>query len=104
MELVTKQKCHERLYLLRPRHAEVESWYYILVPYDKLSVIKDFERRNTVSAKNHYRIIEYRDKHGAVKQVSGPGTDPPAEIVQWVYDNYGKDLIFFEFSFWSIDI
>jgi hypothetical protein len=93
MEVVTKQKCHERLYLLRPRRAEVESWYYILVPYDKISIIKDFERGNKVSAKNYYRFIEYRDEHGATKRLSGPGTDPPAHVVQWVYDNYGKDLL-----------
>ncbi len=94
MEIVTKQKCYERLYLLRPRKAEIKSWYYILVPYDKLPIVQEFERGIRLSAKHHYRFIECRNEYGVVNQVSGPGTDPPAEIVQWVYDNYGKSLFF----------
>jgi hypothetical protein len=95
MEAVTKQKCYEDMYLLRNKDGEREAWHYLLVSYDKISVIKDFERGRKVDLSNCCRYIEYRNEQGVVKRASGFGTDPPVHLVEWVYQNYGEEIFLF---------
>lgn len=91
MEVVTKQKCNEQLYFLRRKNGERDAWFYLLVLYDKISVIKDFEEGKNVNVKNYYRYIEYREK-GVVKRASDYGTKVSGKIAEFIDENYGKDF------------
>lgn len=90
MELVTKQKYHEHLCLLICKDAKGETWYYALVPNNKMPLIRDFKQGKKVCLNGCYRYIEYRDEHGVLQRATGPGKDPPNNIVKWINANYGK--------------
>ncbi len=94
MEIVTKQKCNEHMYLLRNKDGEREAWHYLLVLYDKIPIIKDFERGKKVDLRNCYRYIEYRNEQGMVKRASGFGTDPPLRLVEWIQEIYGEKIFY----------
>ena len=90
MELVTKQKYHEHVCLLRRKETEGETWNYVLVPHDKMSLIRDFGQGKKVSLNDCYRHIEYRDERGALQRATGLGKAPPDRFVEWIKENYGK--------------
>ena len=90
MEVVTKQKYHEHVYLLRRKDTKDETWHYVLVPHDQMSLIRDFEQGKKVSLNSCYRDIEYRDEHGVLQRATGLGKDPPDHLVKWINENYGK--------------
>ena len=90
MEVITKQKCHEHVYLLRYKYEERDAWYYLLTPYDKLPLIKKYEKGERVDLNGCYRPIEYRDEHGEIRRASGYGKDPPNQMIDWIKHHYGK--------------
>lgn len=90
MELITKQKCNEHVCLLRHKDTEGETWDYILVPHDKMALVKDFEQGKKVDLNAYIRYIGYRDEHGVLHRASGVGKDPPDHLVKWIGKNYGK--------------
>ena len=90
MQVITEQTCSEHLYLLRNTEDNQDACHYILVPYDKMSIIKKYEKGEDVSMKNCYRSIEYRDERGTVRRASMFGRHPPENLSKWINERYGK--------------
>ena len=90
MELLTKQKYYEHVYLLRRKDTADETWHFILVPYDKMALVRDFERGKKIDLNACYRHIRYCDEHDAFHCASGVGKDPPDHLVKLISKNYGK--------------
>jgi hypothetical protein len=90
MQVITEQTCSEHLYLLRTKEDDKDVCHYILVPYDKISVIKKYENGENISLKNCYRSIEYRDEGGKVRRAATFGQYPPENVSTWINEQYGK--------------
>jgi len=90
MQVITEQTCSEHLYLLHSKEDDRDVCHYILVPYDKMSIIKKYEKGENISIKNCYRIIEYRDEKGKVRRASAFGRQPPENLSTWINNHYGK--------------
>ncbi|CAF3664815.1 unnamed protein product [Rotaria sordida] len=90
MQVITEQTCTEHLRLLRSQENGQPVCHYILVPYDKISIIKRYEKGEKISITNCYRIIEYRDEKGKVRRASTYGQNPSEKLSNWINKQYGR--------------
>lgn len=90
MQVITEQTSSEHLYLLHTKDNGRDACHYILVPYDKMSSIKKYEKGENVNIRNCYRTIEYRDEKGRVRRASIYGRQPPENLATWINQQYGK--------------
>jgi len=81
---------NERLYIIRGKDQGRPAWHYILVPVNKVADLKAQKPGGTIDVTKFGNIIEYRDKQGKIKPMSGWGTNPPKMIETWIENQYSE--------------
>lgn len=87
---MTKQKCDEFLYLLRGTKDNTPFWQYMLVRCQSLKNLRRNSNQELSNIQEYGRIVEYKDATGTIHEASGNGVRPPANLRQWLDDNYGN--------------
>ena len=93
---MTKQKADESVYILKGKHQDRAAWHAILVPYDKRPGPNLAKGGAHVRVEDFGRNMEYLDESGGIHQASGFSEQPPAKLMAWIRENYGKTRRTFE--------
>lgn len=93
IEILTKQKINESLYIIRGKDQGRPAWHYILVPVSAVSALKAQKPGETIDITKFGRLIEYRNRKDKVLPTSGWGADPPKLFQLWIEDQYGQYLL-----------
>ncbi len=88
--MITEQSCTDSLHIIRGKDKGLPAWHYIVVPANKLADIKAQPLGGTIDVTKFGCVIEYRNKRGEVKPMSGRGIDPPKMFEIWLSEQYGQ--------------
>ena len=88
--MISQQSCNDSVEEVKGKDGDRPVWHLILVSCDKLAAFKEKKKDAWIQISDFGYNILYRDKAGAIRQASGYGTGPPAGLLKWINENYGK--------------
>jgi hypothetical protein len=88
--ILTEQKLGDKSFLIRGRDGGRPAWHYILVPASNCASLKAIKAGSNIDVTDHGRIIQYINNRGETISMSGWGTDPNKDIIEWMVGHYGK--------------
>ena len=90
IEVLTRQKCDESVYVLNGKDGDQPAWHIILISYEKCMNLDPRNIGPYIRVEDLGRNIQYRNKAGETIQASGYGLHPPDKLMKWMNENYGK--------------
>lgn len=78
------------MFIIRGKEKRSPAWHYILVSSSKIADLKAQKADTTIDIRKFGRIVEYRNKRGEIKRMSGWGVDPPKMFEIWMSAQYGE--------------
>ncbi|CAF1133487.1 unnamed protein product [Adineta ricciae] len=88
IEVLTRQKCDESVYVLNGKDGDQPAWHIILISYEKYINLDSRNIGPYIRVEDLGRNIQYRNKAGEICQASGYGLHPPEKLMKWINENY----------------